>query len=103
MSPNTTLGRIRTQSRLRIWQTLALLMSSGRTHAKGNLALRFQGQVIHTLGLFLKEKQKGSIGNTSKRCLNPLQKALPCSPGAGMREASMAAPLCARSARPVQA
>lgn len=80
MSHHTTPGRIRTQSRLRLWQTLALLMSSSRTHAKGELALRFQGQVIHALGLFLQEKQKGPIGNPRKLCLNPLQKAVPCSP-----------------------
>lgn len=49
----TAPGGIRTQSRLGLWQTLALLLSSSRTHAKGKLALRFQGQVIHTIALFL--------------------------------------------------
>lgn len=41
------------------------------------LALRFQCQVIHTLGLFLQERQRSPVGNTPKLCLNPLQKSLP--------------------------
>lgn len=42
-----------------------------------DLALRFQCQVIHTLGLFLQERQRSPVGNTPKLCLNPLQKSLP--------------------------
>lgn len=59
---------------------MALLLSSSRTHAKGKLALRFQGQVVHALRLFLQEKQKGPVGNTPQLCLNPLYKAGPDRP-----------------------
>lgn len=70
---------------------MALLLSSSRAHAKGKLALRFQGQVVHALRLFLQEKQKGPVGNTMKLCLNSLHKALPAHPSAAMRAASMGA------------
>ena len=66
-------GRFRIHSRLRFWLNKALLLLPSRTKAgeQGLSALRLQGKVIKSHGVFLQERHRGAGGFTPRSPARP--------------------------------